>query len=189
MELNEAVSEIARVSFKQTLGTLSFSDQLNITQEESLELDSKKYFSVLTTVSTSDFRVSVLLHVPRYTHAGGSLSQFMTIDDKGDQHQQYIDHVYEYSNSLCGMSARHIQKSGYTTGISQPAVLNRVYTDIEIDSLSPSCKAHVCSTIDGELSLCASICIFLNDAEGKNVCLQVEDENEFEDISGELEFF
>jgi hypothetical protein len=142
----------------------------------------------MTTVSASKFRAIVLLHAPKYSAKGNTLIQHLSFDDKADLNQQYRDYTYEYTNNLCGMCARHIQSSGFTTGISQPAILNRVYTDAEIDALKPNYKAHVSSKMHGNLSLCSSICLFLNNSD-ENIVLNVESEDEFDDISGELEFF
>jgi len=189
LEQNRGLQKLAETSFNYMVSMLSFKEQLEIATPDTLEFRKVSHLSVMITISSSVFRIPVLLHVPILKEGTNSLIPLLNFDDKQDVPRQYIDYISELCNNLCGFSARLLQASGFSTGLSQPSILSRAYGDAEIGAVNSQCTSHLTSTMNGILNFAASYTIFVNRNHQQEVTLNIVDMDDGEDANGELEFF
>lgn len=164
-------------------------ERLVIKTANGLTFEAKTHKSIMITVSSSVFRVTVLLHVPHLIKQKNSLTPYLNFGENQDIDRQYADYISELSNNLSGISARMIRTAGYSTGLSQPAILDRSYGDKEITASNPDYIIHIPCYMDGELTIATSYCLFINKNFNDKLDLELKELEQCVDSSGDLEFF
>ena len=189
-----AVSQATQKSVDNLLKQ-SFNEMLNIVHEvgrmEVRDVDAKtisKYAlkSVMFTISTSNFRIVLLLHFASYDSFGSQKYSFL--QDINDR-QKYIDLVCELGNNFCGASCRILNSLEFSTGMSTPFVLENKNSQDHIRLTGLDYESHIAALDAGKPLFCASFAMFAN--EGASVELDIKhiDISQEEEMTGELEFF
>ncbi len=189
MDIKQALQTISDLSFKEMLAMVPCHNQLEFKHTNALTFQDNAHISIMITVASSVFRVVVFLHVPALHNQKNVLTPYLHFSENQNIEQQYKDYISELSNNLSGISARMLRSSGYSTGLSQPEVLNTVSGDNELQSIHPDHIIHHTSYLQEQLAIACSYCLFINRNYDNHIDIELNDLNECIDSSGELEFF
>lgn len=146
-----------------------------------------KLHSVMFTISTSYFRLALLLHYKEFSQIKSLPYEFLK--EFNNDPKKYNDFVCELGNNFCGSACRILNSKNITTGMSTPFILENHDSASTLVTLDHDCKSSI-GIIEGKLPLiAASICMFSN--KGKAVSLDISqmDITAETESSGELEFF
>jgi hypothetical protein len=183
------MNNMSTLSFQELIDQLPCANKMQVEEISELTLDSKVHRSIMITVSSGLFRVLAFLHMPIFKNQENSLANQLNFDQKQDVERQYADYMAEMSNNLGGLGARLLGSAGFSTGLSQPAILSRAYSQVEISVMQPDYVFHRQSTLAGALSVAASFCLFTNNKVGKDIRMDIKGLDRSTESSGELELF
>lgn len=189
MNINSAIERIADLSFKELITLIPRGNLLRVNATPKLQVDSDEHQTIMITISSSIFRIAALLHAPILRNQQSLLTPLLDLNEQLDLDRQYLDYLSELSNNLGGISARMIRTAGYSTGLSQPAILKQAYDHQVLCANSPNHLLHFGSYLDDQLCIAASYSLFINKNVNSAINLDINEIEDCIDNSGELEFF
>lgn len=189
MEIKQAIETIASVAFSELVGQLDCSANVATESCQELELDLQSHTSIMITIATAQFRLSVLLHLPSLENKHNRLIQCVGIDSERDVQRQYSDYMAELSNNLGGTSARILRTAGHPTGLSQPDRLSRPYGQQDLESTKSNHLYHLVAKVDQDFLIGTTFLLYINHNIDNPPQLELNEIEECVDSTGELEFF
>ncbi|HMW46940.1 MAG TPA: hypothetical protein PKC70_01475 [Cellvibrionaceae bacterium] len=151
-------------------------------------IDQHNLKSIMFTVSSSNFRIVILLHFLPKAELASQHNECLNIDVSSNE-QRYHDYVCELGNNFCGVICRVLGSAGFSTGMSTPNILANARSILNMQSVGMDFETHI-GAFSGSLPiLCASCCLFVN--KGLNIDLNIPIPNvvNAQEALGELEFF
>lgn len=151
-------------------------------------IDEHNFKTIMFTVSSSNFRLVILLHFPPKSALTSTHNNYLNAELLTNE-QQYHDYVCELGNNFCGVICRVLGAADFSTGMSTPNILANAKSIINMRSAGIDYETHIGSFNDSTAIFCASMCLFVN--KGLVVDLHIPIPNIVieEETLGELEFF
>lgn len=191
-----AVSPATAKSIK-TLIAYAFSDMLKLLKDSqglttgdttADKIKSYKQNTAMLTVSSSYFRLIVLLHYPAHKTLSDQQLRHFNPEFAKDA-KQYHDYVCELGNNLCGVVCRVLGTDGFSTGMSTPALLNIASSASHLSRTTPYFEAHMASSTAGSSLLSTTFSLFFNSNANTELVINVPSVAVEDESLGELEFF
>jgi hypothetical protein len=175
----------------------SFADMLHIYKQDSGVshkaikpelIDDHKFRTIMFTVSSSDFRLAVLLHfLPKSRLPYEFFSSFAVDASASDQY--YQDYISELGNNFSGVVCRVLGGAGLSTGMSTPVVLANAKCIPNFRAIGINYETHVGAFMDSTPLFAASFCLMVNKGLALDLHIPIPSANEQQEQLGELEFF
>lgn len=151
-------------------------------------IEDQDYKTIMFTVSSSNFRLVVLLHYLPKSELTHALHETLNLDPSSSA-QDYQDFVCELGNNFCGVICRTLGSAEYSTGMSTPALLANPKSIVNLRAVGLQYETHIGGLIDASAPLCASICLFFNKGYVGELNIPMPSQSDQQETLGELEFF
>lgn len=183
-----SVTELMEHSFGDMLKLLDGHPHIATRIATADEIHSYRQRSAMFTVSSSHFRLIVLLHYPEAKSLTASQLEHLRLEFQKES-QQYLDYVCELGNNLCGVVCRILGNDSFSTGMSTPSLLNINNSAGHLQRTAPFFEAHMASFTAGQPLLCATFALFFNSKTSTELVINVPSAAVEDESLGELEFF
>jgi hypothetical protein len=152
------------------------------------EIGEFEQHATMFTVSSSNFRIVILLHYTPHARLTDQQLQHLQPEHKVDL-QSYHDYVCELGNNLCGVVCRILGADAFSTGMSTPSLLNISNSALHLRRTHPYCETHLASFSGVEALFSTSFSIFFNDGSDTDLVVKITSSSAADEDQGELEFF
>lgn len=146
-----------------------------------------KLHAVMFTISTSDFRLVLLLYFKRFIDLNAQTKG--VFKDNSDEAKKYTDFICELGNNLCGSTCRALNATQIATGMSTPFILENHDSAKTITTIGADGQTHIGLVAGKDSILSSSMCMFVNKNQVVTLDIQPKEFSQTAEESGELEFF
>lgn len=174
-------------SFSEIFELLNREDPVDFSNMQLEELEKTSWESIMLTISTSNFRLTVLLHCKAY--ASLSVTDRQLLINGIENEQRYRDYMCEIGNYLCGAACRMLGAKGFSTGASTPAIIANPRAASNTRQIDADYETHVGGFNQGSPQLCASIFLFAGREFEQDLQYMSSLDMDKVKATGELEFF
>lgn len=184
----KSVDSLIQHAFPDMLQLLEAHHEITSRVSDANEIKSFKQHAAMFTVSSSHFRLVILLHYPDNNSLDGQQLLHFRPELKMNT-RQYQDYLCELGNNLCGVICRVLGADDFSTGMSTPALLNITNSAGHLQRIGPFCEAHMASFSGNKPLLSTTISLFFNSSAHTDLSINIPNSAIEDDSLGELEFF
>lgn len=183
-----SLNQLIEHAFDDMLKLLNGHSELSSRVATAEEIRAYQQRAAMFTVSSSYFRLIILLHYPEGKTLSSSQVAHLRPEFQTDT-QQYLDYVCELGNNLCGVVCRILGNDSFSTGMSTPSLLNINNSAGHLRRTDPLYETHRVSMISKQPLFGATFALFCNSTAHTELKINVPSATVGDDSLGELEFF
>lgn len=185
-QTERSIENLLDHAFREMLGLLKNRD-CQVSWLTGAQMDEMEMSAIMFTVSSSDFKLVMLLHFFPGSALPRSARDYLALSQ--DDERTYHDYVCELGNNLCGVVCRVLGASGFSTGMSTPIILQNAQSSLHLRRIGADYERHCTARIaDGPL-FCASAFLSFNPGVEKTIGISISNTAAADESLGELEFF
>jgi hypothetical protein len=182
------ITSLHEHSFKEMLSLAGGHQILNIHNVSENDIDDGNFKTIMFTVSSSDFRLILLLHFLGKDDLYEEAWEYLQLE-KTTSVQQYYDYISELGNNFCGVICRTLNAANYSTGMSTPALLTNTHTLVNLGKIGIDLGCHLAADFGSRPFLRASMCLIVNTNMSVDLDICIPTGHDVIENHGELEFF
>ncbi len=185
---DKSIEALLQHSFKEMLQLLNKNQAFTTREVKGEFIEEQEFKTIMFTVSSSNFRLVVLLHFLPKSELNAELYDTLKLDPACST-QYYQDFICELGNNFCGVICRVLGAADFSTGMSTPAILANKKSIINLRSVCIDFETHAGGFVDNQVPLCASMCLFFNKGANMELNIPIPAASHEQENLGELEFF
>ncbi|HRH76108.1 MAG TPA: hypothetical protein PK129_02080 [Cellvibrionaceae bacterium] len=187
-QTEQSIYALLHHSFSEMFRLAHINQDIVLKDVKPEQMDEYKFKSIMFTVSSSNFRVVILLHFTPKAELTHQHHERLNSDHLNSE-QRYHDYVCELGNNFCGVVCRVLGAADLSTGMSTPNILANAKSILNMRSVGIDFETHIGGFAGSVPIFGASMCLFVNRGLTADLNIPIPSVTQAEETLGELEFF